>query len=140
MKSKDKSSIPSSASTNENKSTKCDLDDIGKCFKNKETISTEELKSMLESNARITLVDARSGKWDDGKRIAQAKNVTHEMADDQIKQTLGDKDQYIVTYCGSEKCPLSHKMANRLKSLGYQNVLVFPQGLEGWTSSGYLVN
>ncbi len=128
------------ASTNEIKSKQCDIGELEKCFKDKGTISTEELKSMLDSKANIILIDARSGKWDDGKRIAQAKNLTLEMKDDQIKQTLGASDQFIITYCGGEKCPLSHKMADRLKSLGYQYVLVYPQGMEGWSGSGYVVN
>ena len=122
------------------KSGHCSIEDISKCFSSGKELSTIDLKNLIDTKANIVLIDARTPKWDDGKRIASAKNLTPDMDAAEIEKVLGAKDSYVVTYCGSAECPLSHKMANRLKTMGYTNVLVYPEGINGWTSAGYAVN
>ena len=42
----------------------------------------------------------------------------------------------IVVYCANHACPQSHAAAEKLRALGFTNVLVFEGGLEEWESAG----
>jgi len=100
------------------------------------TVDTTALKGLIDGGQSLVLVDARTAKWDDGRRLPGALSVSAESTDEQIAQALPDKAARIVTYCSNEKCPASKNLATRLIGLGYQNVSKYPQGLEGWTEDG----
>ncbi len=135
-----KASVKNSSAAIQASAAECSLEDMGKYFKSGKEISTDDLKALLTSKPDILLVDSRTPEWDDGKRIADAKNLTPESTEKEIQDELTSKDSFIVTYCGSVKCPLSHSMAARLKGLGYTNTLVYPDGIAGWISAGNSVN
>lgn len=100
------------------------------------TIDTSGLKEALESKAVIVL-DARSGKFDDGRRIPGAKQLSADADDKSIKAKAGaDKTAKIVTYCSSLKCGASAKLAKRLRKEGYTNVIEYPVGIAGWVEGG----
>lgn len=100
------------------------------------TIDAAALKALLDAKAPVTLLDARSGKYDDGSRIADATSLAPNASDAQIASALPVKDAPIVAYCVNTHCPASHKLAERLESLGYQNVKIMPEGIEGWKEAG----
>lgn len=96
-------------------------------------VSTDTLKVLLRANTGLVLLDARGGtKWDDGKRIPGAKPLAVNASPEAIAQAVGSKDALVVTYCGSLKCPLSRRLGQRLRTLGYRNVLEYPNGIKGW--------
>lgn len=99
-------------------------------------VDTAGVKDLLASGKPVTVLDARSGKWDDGTRIPGAKALNAATPDEEIAQALPDKDAKIVTYCSGLKCPASHALASKLTSLGYKNVTEYPEGIEGWTKAG----
>lgn len=99
-------------------------------------INTSALKSLIDSRVALTLVDARTGKYDDGRRIANALNLDPEAKDEDIQSLLKSKDALIVSYCANLKCPASRKLAARLATMGYTHVLEYPQGIEGWAGEG----
>lgn len=99
-------------------------------------INTSALKSLIDSGVKLTLVDARVGKYDDGRRIATAINLGPEAKDSEIVAALPSKDALIVSYCANLKCPASRLLATRLVALGYTHVLEYPQGIEGWVGEG----
>ena len=41
-----------------------------------------------------------------------------------------------ITYCGSQKCGLSSKLATRLGEMGYRNVVEYREGYAGWSNAG----
>lgn len=100
------------------------------------TVDTEGLKKMLASGEDIVLVDARAGKWDDGRRIAHAKQLGAQASKNEIAAALPDKGAKIVAYCTSTTCPASATLAHRLADLGYKNVVKYPGGIEGWVKAG----
>jgi rhodanese-related sulfurtransferase len=100
------------------------------------TVDTAGLKALLESDKEFVLLDARSGKWDDGRRIAHAKLLPAGSSKRDIAKALPDKNAQIVTYCSNTKCPASGKLAHALAKLGYKNVTEYPQGIEGWVEAG----
>jgi rhodanese-related sulfurtransferase len=84
----------------------------------------------------MVILDARSGKFDDGRRLSGAKALSAEAEEADAGKVIPSKDSLVVTYCASWKCPASHALAERLKKLGYANVIEYRQGIEGWTKAG----
>jgi len=99
-------------------------------------LNTASLKKLLSSDAEVTLLDARSGKWDDGRRIPGAEQLDASASEEEVRKMLPAKDSLVVTYCANTKCNAGPKLAARLKELGYKNVIEYAAGIEGWTSEG----
>jgi len=102
-------------------------------------INTAGLKALIDAKTSFVLIDARSGKWDDGKRIPGAKTLDASASDEKIAEMLPDKSALIVTYCGGLKCPASNQLAERLAKMGYSNVIEYPEGIAGWMDKGHKV-
>ncbi|HOT27162.1 MAG TPA: rhodanese-like domain-containing protein [Candidatus Ozemobacteraceae bacterium] len=102
-------------------------------------ITTEGLKALLSSGVPLHILDARSGKYDDGRRIPGAKSLNAESKVSTILRMLPEKEALIVTYCSNLKCPASGKLFEHLKSLGYKNLIEYPEGIQGWLSAGHEV-
>jgi len=45
------------------------------------------------------------------------------------------KDRPLIVYCGSTSCDKSDELAKALKSLGFTNISVMPEGFEGWQAA-----
>lgn len=102
-------------------------------------IGVPELATLLKSGVPLTVVDARTGKWDDGRRVTGAKNLHAGSDVKDITSALPDKKGLIITYCSNVKCGASAALAKRLKELGYENIIEFPEGIEGWAAAGQSV-
>lgn len=103
------------------------------------SISTAGLQELIKANAKVTILDARTGKFDDGKRIPGAVALSPKAADEDIAKVLPDKNAEIVTYCAGVKCPASNMLADKLKKLGYTKVTEYPEGIAGWIEAGNAV-
>lgn len=102
-------------------------------------INTVALKTLIESGVPLTLLDARTAKYDDGRRIPGAQGLSADAKDEDILAKLKSKDTLIVTYCANLQCPASRALADKLRALGYKHVLEYPLGIEGWASAGNAV-
>jgi rhodanese-related sulfurtransferase len=100
------------------------------------TINTSGLKTLLDSGVPVLLLDARSKKYDDGTRIPGAKTLTDKSSIEDIKKVIDNKEKLIVTYCSNLQCPASYNLYKHLKSLGYSNVMKYPEGIQGWKEAG----
>ncbi len=103
----------------------------------KGTVDAKGLKAMLDDGKPVTVVDARTAKYDDGNRVPGAIALPADADDASIAAALPAKDACIVAYCSNTQCPASKNLAARLKDLGYENVFVMPEGLAGWLEAGY---
>ena len=101
-------------------------------------VGTAALKTLIDSGVPMTIVDARTGKFDDGRRIPGAVSLSPEASEQDIQKVLNSKETLVVSYCANLKCPASRMLALRLLGLGYKHVLEYSQGIEGWTEAGYL--
>jgi rhodanese-related sulfurtransferase len=100
-------------------------------------LTTKELKKLLDSGTKVILLDARTGKFDDGRRIPGAKSLSPKARPEEVEKVAGkDKDALIVTYCSNLKCPASSYLFKHLKELGYTNLHEYPHGIEGWAKAG----
>lgn len=99
-------------------------------------VNTAALVAMLRAKTPMTLLDARSGRFDDGNRIPGALALAPDASAAQVAAMLPDKQKLVVTYCSNLKCPASHMLGERLRQLGYANVLEYREGIDGWTAGG----
>lgn len=103
-------------------------------------IGTEALATLLRAKTPAAVLDARSGKFDDGQRIPGARSLNAGSTEAEIAQVLPDKGALVVTYCAGLKCPASHQLAEKLVKLGYSNVVEYPEGIAGWLEAGNKVD
>lgn len=103
------------------------------------TLNTSALKTLLDSGVPLVVLDARSGKYDDGMRIPGAKSLNADSKPEEIAKVIPGKEALVVTYCSNLKCPASDKLYKHLKSLGYTNVIEYPEGIQGWKEAGLKV-
>ncbi len=103
-------------------------------------ISTNSLKTLIDASIPVYIFDARSGKWDDGRRIPGAQQMPHNISAKKVKKHIPSKHSLVVVYCTSPQCPASTKLYHTLKKYGYKNVLEYPGGIEGWTAAGLPVD
>jgi len=103
------------------------------------TINTAGLAILLRARVPLVVLDARSGKFDDGRRISGAKTLSATATAAQAAALIKTKDALVVTYCSNLKCPASSYLAKRLKTLGYTNVIEYPHGIDGWAAAGNTV-
>ena len=102
-------------------------------------INTAALKTLIEAGVPLTVLDARTGKYDDGRRIPGAQSLGADAKDEDILARLKSKDALIVTYCANLKCPASRTLAGKLHALGYNRVLEYPYGIEAWVAEGNVI-
>ncbi|MBA4387448.1 MAG: hypothetical protein C0404_05665 [Verrucomicrobia bacterium] len=100
------------------------------------TIGTEALATLLRAKVPVAVLDARSGKFDDGRRLPGAQALNAASTEEEIGKVLLNKEGLVVTYCAGLTCGASHKLAERLNKLGYKNVVEYPEGIEGWVKAG----
>lgn len=117
------------------------------------TVSTTELKSMLDKSEDFLLIDTMPLEASYNKNHIPGakpflfpiptmetwdKNETAGKAVEEYKQLLGDDlNRKIVVYCGFVKCTRSHNGALWAVKLGYQNVYRYPGGIFAWKGAGY---
>jgi rhodanese-related sulfurtransferase len=99
-------------------------------------VDTKGLAMMISSGIPLVILDARSGKWDDGKRIGPAKALSYEATAEQAASVIPTKQSLIVVYCSNLQCPASGYLAKRLSELGYTNIMKYNEGIQEWINSG----
>jgi rhodanese-related sulfurtransferase len=102
-------------------------------------VNAEALAALLRAKVQLTLLDARSGKFDDGRRLPGAKALAPTAKDEEVTALLPDKTAMVVTYCAGLKCPASHMLSEKLRGMGYVNVIEYREGIEGWVAAGNVV-
>ena len=112
--------------------------ETGKAFSTSEpaVVKTAALQALLTANAPLVLLDARSGKYDDGRRIPGARSLNDKSSAEEIAKVVKTKDTLIVTYCSNLQCQASPRLAKHLRGLGYKSVLEYSEGIAGWTEAG----
>lgn len=91
---------------------------------------------MLLRNEDVLFMDARRKDEYDGGHIPRAMNVDIQQFEldpsyrSQMMQQLYslDKRRPVVAYCGGGNCELSHKLADVLRSVGFEHVFIYTGG------------
>jgi rhodanese-related sulfurtransferase len=98
------------------------------------TVSTDELQRRLDRDSGLHLLNVQTGQWFSGELIPGSRRVPLDRIGTQ--SLLVSKDAEIVTYCGGPQCSQGVEAARKLVDLGYTNVAVYEEGLEGWKAAG----
>lgn len=119
------------------------------------TITTAELKELIDSDKEILIVDTmpfeasyKKGHVPGAKQFlfpikemtAWDTKETDGKTQEDFKALLGsDTDKTIVIYCGFVKCTRSHNGAAWAVKMGYKNVVRHPGGIFAWKGAQYPV-
>jgi rhodanese-related sulfurtransferase len=101
------------------------------------TLSTEDLRQQLGKGNGLQVWNVQTDQVFSGELIPG----THRVGLDTLEQhaaTVG-KDAPIVTYCGGPQCPQSREAPETLTALGFTDVRVYTDGLQGWKTAGHEV-
>src|SRR5262245_11000506 len=99
-------------------------------------IDRERLREKLDRGDVFVIVDALSPMSFAMAHLPGAINLTPGRVDDRARRRIPDPDTEVVVYCHSVECDSSVMVGNRLRELGYRNVLHYPGGIEDWTEAG----
>jgi len=133
-------SCGTSAKAGECKDGACAVGKDGKaCCEEHGVVNTAALATLIRTKVPVTILDARSGKYDDGKRVPGARQLSPAAKDEDVAKALPDKQALIVTYCAGPGCPASKELAEHLEKLGYTNVIEYPEGIPAWIKAGNTV-
>jgi rhodanese-related sulfurtransferase len=100
------------------------------------TITLDQLRAELESEAPPVLVEALGPSYYNDAHLPGAINIPHTEVDLLAPVLLPDKDAKIVVYCANTPCQNSGIATRRLVSLGYTNVRDYEAGKAEWVESG----
>ena len=98
-------------------------------------ISREELKAKMDRGDDFVLVEALSRRHYESSHLPGAINLPDEFVDE-AERVLADKRAEIVVYCMNEECESSREEARELEEMGYQHVLHYVGGKQGWIKAG----
>ncbi|HAT1774230.1 sulfurtransferase [Legionella pneumophila] len=98
-------------------------------------ISPQILKSKIDNNEKLIIIDVReTDEWKTGK-IPNAIHLSKGIIERDIEKIITDNQSNIVVYCsGGYRCAL---VADSLQKMGYTNVSSLDTGLQGWLEAGY---
>ncbi|MGH9544956.1 MAG: rhodanese-like domain-containing protein [Terriglobales bacterium] len=100
------------------------------------TISTPEVRQLLDSKRPIEFWNVLTDEWFKGQNIVGSRHLPLDNVDGEVRATNLPKNAEIVVYCGGPKCPQSRMAAAKLLKLGYENVRAYEGGLEEWKAAG----
>ena len=92
-------------------------------------VSMNEIISIMEENENYIILDVRTIEEYDEGHIPNAICIPNETIDEDVINKLPSKDQLILIYCRSGN--RSKQAANKLKKLGYTNLIEFG-GIIDW--------
>ncbi|MEN8304451.1 MAG: rhodanese-like domain-containing protein, partial [Campylobacterota bacterium] len=98
-------------------------------------VDTAVVRSAQKKNNAV-IIDARPYK----KYLQATIPGAIAIPDTDMNQLLGklpaDKKIKVITFCGGYHCGKSHKVAKKMLSMGYKNVVVYAGGLPKWKKDG----
>lgn len=99
-------------------------------------ISREDLKSLIASGTKHTIVEARPEKYYEADHLPGAINIPHDAIHATAARVIPDKSGPIIVYCASTECGNSHVAAEAFRQLGYIAVYEYSEGKKGWKEAG----
>lgn len=99
------------------------------------TISRDDLQRAMEAGA-VTVVDALPAPAHQHRHLPGALNLTAEAAAKSAGEVLPDRTAPIVAYSTNTACTRGPDLVAELGRLGYQDVRLYPQGIDDWAAAG----
>lgn len=104
-------------------------------------IDNIKIAKLSYDGGKTLFVDARSNDDYREGHIKGAISLPVGEFDERVGNLLDNysPDQSIITYCSGRTCEDSHRLAQMLIDLGYENVSIMIDGFPGWKENGYPV-
>ena len=101
------------------------------------TVETEQVKDLVASGMAI-LIDARKQEMFVKGHIPGAISLPIEDFDREYanKKKYLNQKKLIIVYCIGNNCTDSQLLCERLHQIGYEDIFIYKEGLEGWTNRG----
>lgn len=100
-------------------------------------IKTVELQRMLDSKSdKFLVIDARNPEEYKDVHIPGAVNIPDKKFEKYVKLLPEDQTSTLIFYCNGVKCGKSKRAAKKAIAMGYQNVLVYEEGMPVWEEKG----
>jgi len=96
------------------------------------TISTDELKSMMDKKDKFTLIDSRTAPEYAESHIVQSVNIPDKKLQENLALLPADKSSLLVIYCNGVKCGKSKRLALQLETMGFYNIKIYLEGIPVW--------
>ncbi len=103
-------------------------------------ISLEDLKKKIDKKDDFILLDVRDEEEYNKKHISGSQSIPVDIIDSEYHKL--SKDEEIIVYCssGCSSCSTSSTKAyNKLKDLGFSNLMKLEEGFPEWQDAGYPV-
>lgn len=103
------------------------------------TITTQELKQMLDRSEDVALINVLSSDHFRKAHIPESENIPVGQDDftRMVEQSVGGKDRKVVVYCASTECDASPKAAKKLEESGFTKLYDYEGGTKAWQEAGY---
>jgi rhodanese-related sulfurtransferase len=103
-------------------------------------LTSDETYRLLREGQTV-FIDTRYELEFNISHIPGAVNLPSKLSRDKLMTSLEPiaKDQTIVVYCSSEKCPTAKRLAGLMTYLGYEHVHVYLAGFDEWLKKKYPV-
>ena len=98
-------------------------------------ITRDELHAAT-ATGDVIIIDALPSRPYNKRHLPGAINVVIEQPDETVRAILPDPGAAIAVYSTDAECERGPDMAARLRTLGYTNVRLYPDGIEDWVDSG----
>ena len=99
-------------------------------------ISREDLKSLIASGKKHTIVEALPKQYYEAEHLPGAINIPHDAVPATVSSLIPDKGGSVIVYCASTECRNSHAAAEAMRELGYSFVYEYAEGKKGWKKAG----
>lgn len=99
-------------------------------------ISREDLKALIASGTKHTIVEALPKKYYEAEHLPGAINIPHDAVPAAVSRLIPDKSGPVIVYCANTECRNSHAAAEALRELGYSVVYEYAEGKKGWKDAG----
>lgn len=136
----DRFKIDSTATVNKDK-TKQDRKYTKEGFVKPQNIPVELVKQLFDEG--VVFIDGREANEFAEGRIKGARNIPYKDFKDKTKEEKQqimkglDKEQTLVSYCGSDSCEISIDNAYEMAKAGYNDIKIYLGGYKEWTKLGY---
>lgn len=104
---------------------------------NLKLINVAELEAMTQTQkGSIHIFDANKEKTRLEFGIIPGAKLLDSVSQYSASMLPPNKQALLVFYCANTQCTASHQAAEVAKKAGYNNVMVFADGIQGWKNSG----
>jgi rhodanese-related sulfurtransferase len=104
-----------------------------------QTIRAEDMKSILTSDSRATVINVLDKEDYRAKHIPGTINipVSSDSFVRDVENQIDSKGDPVVVYCANTECNASDKAAEKLENAGFKDVRDFAAGVKGWEEARY---